>query len=582
MPWVGAELIGEACCRGAIHYLKIVLVLIFGCSMKGRHRIPILAAAFMFSLQTVDVPGQTPGEAGAQQSEQLLRQEQERLRREERDRLMRELERSLEVIEPPKPEAQEQKPKSTTCFTINRIELRGADNLLQEEKQALVRPYIGRCLTVEDIDALRVEIDRFYIEKGWIMSRAYLQPKQNIKDGLLIFIILEGTLDSIELNKNEKSDQRQVTMAFPDMVGESVYIRDIEQGLEQMNRLASNRAKMSIGPVEGKPGYSKIIIQNQPDNPYRVLLGYDNQGSESTGEKRGRLTLDLDNPLSVNDHWYLTASDYTGPERDERDSSSYDVIVSIPFGYWTYDLSFSHSEYLSTVQSAGAPFSLTGTSDTGTLKASRVVHRSKYTKTSVGGALSLKDTESFLEDVRLETSSRKLTVFDLSVLHVVRKPGVIWSFLPAYSRGLDTFGALEDGPTAGDDIPKAQFEKIKWDISASMLLPALGPSWSYRGVLSGQLSRDPLFGSEQISIGSLYTVRGFRESPAAGDSGVYLRNDLTWIVPDRFRLLRNLSLLAGLDVGYVNAKNDNIANSGEADATLIGYAIGAQQTIRFG
>lgn len=514
-----------------------------------------------------------------QQSEQLLREQQQQLKLLERERNLRELERSLRVLEPPTPEPAPERAVPPVCFEITRIELRGADNLYAFEKQSLIEPYLNRCLTVEDIDRLRVDIDRFYIEKGWILSRAYLLPEQNLKEGVLIFQVLEGRLDGIQLNEGRLHDRLQVLTAFPGMVDEVAYIRDIEQGLEQINRLTSNRATMDIVPVPEKPGYGQLQISNQPEDRFRYHLGYDNLGSESTGQDQGKLVADVDNLLWLNDQWMITASQYVGGDDEEKDSESISANLSIPYGYWTLNLNHSYSRYLTTISDNVGDFRLSGDSTTSRLKASRVVHRDRHSKTSFGMDLAHKANDSFLEDVRLDTSSRRLTIFTIDAQHVRRVPSGIWSFGAAYARGLDLFDALQDGPVRDDDVPRAQFEKLSLDVSTIQTLGVLGEGWSYRGLLSGQLSRDPLFGSEQITLGDSGTVRGFRNSPLAGDSGAYLRNDLIWDLPGDSVLTRGMSLSLGLDGGYLVAINDNLANSGEPDAWLAGVALGVQQSV---
>ena len=518
-----------------------------------------------------------------QQSEQILRDQQQQLKLDERKRNLEELDRSLFIIEPPQPSGKffpESAPG--VCFNITSIELEGADNLFQYEKDALITPFLNRCLTANDIDKLRVTIDRYYIEKGWILSRSYLLPNQNIKSGKLIFQVLEGHLDNIKLNKNTLSDRMQISMAFPHMIGEVLYIRDIEQGLEQMNRLASNKAKMDIVPVKDKPGYGQINITTKQENPYRLNLGLDNLGSESTGELQGKLTADMDNLFSINDNLMIAASQYMGSDTNIRNSKSLTLNFSFPLGYWTVNANNSHSSYLSTVSdNIGADFNLSGNSDTSKLKLSRVAHRDKESKTNFGLELATKANNSYLQDVRLDSSSRKLTVFTINIDHVIRKTGIIWSYSLDYARGLDLLDAEEDGPVRSDDVPRAQFEKIGWNISANLPIKTFGKKWRYRGNLIGQYAIDPLFGTEQISLGDSYSVRGFRNSPVSGDTGTFIKNDFSWNSDAKKGVLKGLSVIYGIDAGYVQAKNGNISNSGEASAFLVGAALGVTQNLNW-
>ena len=546
--------------------------------MKARHLILLYITALLFI--PVSTFALSINDIANQQSEQILREQQQQLKLQERKRNLEELERSLFIIEPPLPQ---QKPSAesapSVCFNIKEIELQGADNLFGFEKDALVEPYLNRCLNATDIDQLRVSIDRFYIKKGWILSRSYLLPKQNIKSGKLIFKVLEGTLDSIELNENSLTDRMQVAMAFPYMIGEVLYIRDIEQGLEQMNRLLSNKAKMDIIPVKDKPGYGKIKIKNAYDNRYRYSFAYDNLGYTSTGQQQGKLIADLDNLLFINDNFTLTATQYMGADKNIKDSKSLTANLSFPVGYWTINANSSRSRYLSTVKDNTGSFQLSGNSQTQRIKLSRVAHRDQSSKTNFSLELAHKINNSYLEDVRLDSGSRTLTVFTINLEHVIRKPNTLWSYSIDYARGLDLFGAVEDGPVRNNNTPRAQFEKLGWAISSSRPMKSLGKKWRYRGSLIGQYAIDPLFGSEQISVGDTNTVRGFRNNPLSGDSGTYLRNDISWSSQKNKGLLKGLTVTFGLDAGFVQAKNGNIANSGEASAWLMGGALGLSQYV---
>ncbi len=538
-----------------------------------------LACAVFLLLPALSLQAATPEETGFLLNEQQLREQQQQLRMQERERLLRELERSLTPIEIPesKPPAPAL-PASDVCFDIKQIVFEGADNMLEEERIALQREWLGRCMTLADIDALRSKIERFYIESGWIMARAYLKPGQNIKSGTLRYVIHEGKLDSVRLNLNGLSDRMQAATAFPGMLEESIYLRDIEQGMDQINRLASSRATMKIEPVEQRAGYSRLLINNLPHNPYRLSLSFDNHGSQSTGEQRGSLMLESDNLLSLNDSISLNLSEST-EGRAESSNSSYSLNLSIPYGYWLYTLSLSQSQYQTTSRGDNVVFVTQGNSQTDSLDISRVIHRDKSSKTTAGLVLNIKDTETLLQDVLLQTGTRKLVVADVQLQHVARRKDGNWTAQMTYSRGLSVLGALLDDPLASDDVPRAQFEKLAWNASLTHSFTWRDQQLQYSGALAGQVSRDPLFGSEQIAIGNLGSVRGFRDSPASGDSGLYLKNDIHWRPQFESTGLRGLRLSVGLDAGTVRVRNNNINNTGAGGATLTGMALAAQQQI---
>jgi hemolysin activation/secretion protein len=83
--------------------------------------------------------------------------------------------------------------------------------------------------------------------------------------------------------------------------------------------------------------------------------------------------------------------------------------------------------------------------------------------------------------------------------------------------------------------------------------------------LLGQSSSDALYGTEQIAIGNLYTVRGFRDTNLPGRSGYYVRNDLGLQLPFANGQFRPY---VGYDFGHV-----------ESAGTLQSWTVGADTSI---
>lgn len=93
---------------------------------------------------------------------------------------------------------------------------------------------------------------------------------------------------------------RQFLTIFPGVQGSVLQLRDIEQGLEQLNRLPSNNAAMRIEPG-AKAGASRVLISNVQKRTWRLSAGVDNLGQESTGLAQYTLGFEKDNFLGCND-----------------------------------------------------------------------------------------------------------------------------------------------------------------------------------------------------------------------------------------------------------------------------------------
>jgi hemolysin activation/secretion protein len=235
----------------------------------------------------------TPGETD------LIRERQDRLLEEQRRRLEELKELPGKEAKPAVPTA----PADTRCFPIKDIELKGADSLSESEKSRLLKPYIGQCLGVTQLNELLKVITDHYIEKGLVTSRAYL-PQQDLSGGHLKVLVVEGKLEGLKGSEGSKLSDRELGMAFPGKTGELVNLREIEQLVDQLNRLPSNQAQMELAPGKNVGG-SEVLVKNTPQKPWRAGLSRSNDGQRSTGEQQWGTTFDWDSPLGLADQLML-------------------------------------------------------------------------------------------------------------------------------------------------------------------------------------------------------------------------------------------------------------------------------------
>ena len=210
----------------------------------------------------------------------LIRDRQNRLLEEQRRRLEELKELPGKEAVPTAPSA----PVDTRCFPIKDIELKGADSLSASERERLLKPYIGQCLGVSQLNELLKVITDYYIEKGLVTSRAYL-PQQDLSAGHLKVLVVEGKLEGLKGADGSQLSGRELAMSFPGKTGELLNLREIEQLVDQLNRLPSNQAQMELAPGKAVGG-SEVLVKNTPQKPWRASLSRNNDGQKSTGEQQ--------------------------------------------------------------------------------------------------------------------------------------------------------------------------------------------------------------------------------------------------------------------------------------------------------
>ncbi|MDX6040116.1 ShlB/FhaC/HecB family hemolysin secretion/activation protein [Scandinavium lactucae] len=490
-----------------------------------------------------------------QQQQQLLRQNQQ-----QRD--------ALEQVQP--------LPKPTTpatpgalkgpCFTIQRIVLDGATLIDERQQQKLFAPWQGECLDMARINELTNRVSDWYISRGYITSRAFL-TEQDLRSGELHLFVLEGRLEKIRM---DNAPARELAMTFPGLEGKILNLRDIEQGMEQINRTRTTPVQIEILPGT-QQGWSVVHLTATPEFPLSGAVSFDNSGQKSTGVGQINGSLTGNNLLGLADSWFVSGG-RSSAFSNSKDAQNLAAGVSIPYGYSLLDYSYSWNNYLSTIDNNGYLWRSSGDTETHRVNLSHVLFRNGDIKTGVSVGLSHRINRNYLDDVLLQSSSRKLTSLLFGLNHTQKILGGVATFNPTFSRGMPWFDAQSDGNQNGD-LPKAEFRK--WSLNGSYQRPVANDLWWLASVY-GQWTPDRLYGSERMTIGGESSVRGFKEQSISGDNGAYWRNELNYTL-FTLPVIGQVSTLLALDGGWLHS--DKLERY--AGGTLWGTAAGLSTANRW-
>lgn len=508
--------------------------------------IMLIIFSYSFSVNSAPLTPSDRGNIEQQQRDILLQNQQQR----------EDLERNIQI----RSSTQTQSTNvSGPCFSISQINIHQATLLSESDKKKLTQPYLNQCIGIAQISQLVEEITQWYINRGYITSRAFL-TEQDLSSGELNILVLEGKLEEIRLEGKVTSE---VKMAFPGLVGGILNLRDIEQGMEQINRVRKEPVQIEILPGSDQ-GLSIVDLAAKPEFPLQFNVGFDNSGQKSTGTGQINTAVTGNNLLGLADKWFVSgakSSDYS----NSHDAQSLQASVSVPYGYGLLDYSYSWSDYLSSIENRGFYWRSSGDTQTHRLNSAWVLYRDSDIKTALSVGVTHRISNNYLNDVLLQSSSRKLSSVQLGINHSQK----IWSgfatFNPTFTRGVPWFGAEDDSGKISE-APKAEFSK--WSVSGSYYLP-LTNQLTWLSSVYGQWTPDRLYGSERVTIGGDSSVRGFKEQYLAGDKGGYWRNELSWSLVS-LPVLGNVSAVAAVDGGYL--RHDKL--DPYASGTLWGSAVG--------
>lgn len=460
--------------------------------------------------------GQTPGEESGrinqfQTSEWQRMQEELRRHPVERPRTGGE-ERAVELRD-------EKTPESAPRIRIRKIELSGTDLIPEKEKRKILGEFEGTELSAQDLENVLRRLTNWYVKKGFVASRVFL-PQQDLSGGVLKVEAIEGKVERIEV---EGGARVGIGTAFPGIRGKTLQLRDVEQGLDQINRLSSRQVKMALAPGEELGG---TVIRIEPGErkwlPFSI--GVDNGGLKSTGEWVVRTQAMVEQALGLNDQLALSyAFDPTWKD-DEHFSQAASAQFSVPYGYWTFLGGWNYSDYINEVQRL---YETTGKSRGAYAGTTRLLYRDQKIKWQAGLQISWQNSTNYIDEVLLITGSRKLSSLRWSTDMSYLGDGWQGTVSLGFEQGMPWLGARSDDERVRADEPYAEGQVFTLDLGGQFNFPGQvsgGPYW-WSSYLRTQYAPQRLFSSQQVSLGGQATVRGFREESVLADSGIYWRND---------------------------------------------------------
>lgn len=506
--------------------------------MHSRHPdIPrSVSTSWMLAALAIVLIAPAPALAADPRAQELERRTREQLELEQRLRL-------LERSGPSSPKAAPAPPASPPdepCWQVRGLRLAGNTLISQGQINTRLQPLMSDCMGVTRLNQLLAALTALYVDAGYIASRPYLA--QRPQDGQSLEIrIEEGFVESIELAAPELAIS--LRGAFPGMLGKPLQLRELEQGLDQLNRLRSLDLTADVAPGS-LPGSSRLLIRPRTSAaPIGAVVSYNNRGTDYIGPNNGALTLTYDSPSGLNDFIALGAS--TTLDQTSAYSRSQSLYYNIPYGFWTLALSASHSQYRYPVQLPSQAVRANGQTSQYSLSLNRLLWRDQGTLLNGMLRLSSKRSQSYFAEQYLAIQSPSLTVAEAS-LNLVKITDGLWNTSVSYAQGLDWLGADRDEQRLSPALPRAQFRKYRADIS--YWRQGRDAQWNWNSQLALQYSPDPLPSLEQMLLTDDYAVRGFRQDLVQAANGAVWRNTLS--LPRHLGAQWTLSPRLGLDIGW--------------------------------
>ncbi len=407
--------------------------------------------------------------------------------------------------------------------------------------------------------------------------------------------VIEGRIGRFILGENTAFDQSRIKAAFPVTSGNVLNIHDLDQGIEQLNRLFSQSFRMQIRPGK-RPGFSDIFLIEYSNNdtllkpiqPHPKLgrrqIGYqyNNGGIEVTGLHLHNLNFKRENLFGINDAMsfgWQRGSPYL-PKQKENEVIKFDL--SVPRGYWLYKLNYYSGHTDRTVPGTPSQFQSRGDTVTTKVSANKVIHRDKQVKLEGFGNFEISDRRNYINDTLVQVSSRLISSVNVGLVYTRYFTQSTFIVSSTVSRGVPWFGAIGDTAGIATSDPHAEYTKLAlYSFYRQPISITKNKDVTYEGTLSAQYSPVALYGEKQFGIGGEYSVRGFKENALSDDSGWSLRNDLVLPVGQWTRNVHKSRLAAPLNLKLFADVGKTYSVSGISAETLAGWGYGMDYIYRW-
>lgn len=450
-------------------------------------------------------------------------------------------------------------PQETPCFQINELIL-SDDFLDNNELKKIENQVVGQCLGMNGLKKAAVLFQDYYINAGYITTRVEI-PTQDLSTKKLKLTVVPGRISEIVVAGNDISK-----WILPFSVGDILNIRDLEQGLENIQRTPEVDVKINILPGS-ENGSSKVVINTQRKKKWSLRASYNNFGDQSTGSELIGGTSYLYNVTGLSDLFYLAG---TGSQTGGYKNVS--TYYSVPFGYYDLSLYYSKSKSHQGIDIGAYTFDYIGKTEYFSLKGNRMLYRNVNSKLSASAELIRRKYDYTLGGTELVLQKRDMGNVRLGVNYKRNFTGAALDSTVTWQRFTKAFGGT-DTPDMRTGTVSKESQIVNLNVNYVKWLTMLLVNAYYELNFGAQYSPDNLTLQDQFTIGDRWSVRGFQNSDGIyGNKGFFLQNTLNAVTG-----YKGLIPYIGADYGQIIGKLPSQNLSGKK---IMGGILGVKGAVR--
>ena len=457
------------------------------------------------------------------------------------------------------------------------IEIKGIPLLDNETFRKIIRPYLGKPVTMRSISLMIRDTVLYYQSKDRPVVDVFV-PEQEITQGIVQLMVVEARVGEVRAEGLRWFSEELIRGHIRAQPGDVIQANELLKDIDYINRNPFRFIRPVLEP--GKEfGTTNIILDAKDRFPFRAYAGYEDTGSRATGLERFFAGFNAGNVFGLG---HEVGYQYT-TNRHFSSLGIHSAYWRIPlpnrdklafFGnYADYDTSqgntkldsvnwMAHVRYITTLPGwYGLRHELEFGLD----------FRRANNDLQVGGTTTYDDYIDVTQWAVQYAARNKDKMGDTSCIF-----NVYWSPCSNFLTGHQNrtkYEAVRSGSSPEYIYAHMTVERL-W------ILPK---AWSIFNRLTAQVSDDRLPPTEQLGLGGYNTVRGFDERDVNADQGLMATVELRTpridlgIVDEAKNLPSYLQFLAFCDYGY--AKNRGSSTLEYESQSLLSAGVGLRVRI---
>ncbi|MEZ2279771.1 MAG: ShlB/FhaC/HecB family hemolysin secretion/activation protein [Microcoleus sp.] len=465
----------------------------------------------------------------------------------------------------PTPVEGEVRPDIPGTIRVDRFEFEGNTAFSDRELAELTKPFVGREITFAELIAVEAAVTQKYLAAGYLNSGAVIPANQTFpRDGAVVKIqIVEGGVEEIAITGNRRLKSSYLRSRLAIATGRPLNRDRLLEALQllQLDPLIANiSAELQAG---SRPEKSRLEVRVKEADSFSGEVFADNNRSPSVGSFRRGVRINQANLLGLGDGLEVS---YANTDGSNEINGSYTVPVNPRNGTIRLAVGAASTNIIEEpFDTAG----IEGKSRTYELTYRQPIVEKPDRNLALGVTLSRQESNTSLSGEPFPLSAgandrgeTRVSAVRFFQEYVQRSSNQVFAARSQFSIGTNLFGA-----TSNNSGPDSRF--LAWRGQAQYVR-LLAPETLLIVRSDVQLADRPLLSLEQIGIGGVQSVRGYRQDLLLTDSGAIASAEVripVWRVP-KVKGLLQVAPFIDLGVGWnhsgekANPDSDKLLGAG--------------------